>query len=138
LRHNEAVVRKLIALALSVAVQVAGLSAPLTHAHPDDHATEHHSAATVHTHWSGHAHGHSHRPPGTPALDADDHDRAVFLNAFVAVAAAPLPAPATPSDVFDVIVPPEQPAHRAVDVAHGHDPPLLDSLPARAPPTLLS
>ncbi|MBM3819329.1 MAG: hypothetical protein FJW14_09995 [Acidimicrobiia bacterium] len=128
--------RKLIAGALCVAVQMAGLGAPLTHAHPDDHATEHHDAPTVHTHWSGH--GHSHRPSEAPALDADDHDRAVFLNVFAAVAAAALPAPATPSDVFDLIVPPEQAAHRAVSVVHGHDPPLVESLPARAPPALLS
>jgi hypothetical protein len=138
LTQNEAVVRKLIAAALCVAFPAAGLSAPLTHAHPDDHATGHHDAPTVHTHWSAHEHGHSHRPSATPAFDADDHDRAVFLNAFVAVAATALPAPATPADVFDAIVPAEQPAHRAVDVAHGHDPPLLDSLSPRAPPAFLS
>lgn len=134
--HNKGVVRNLIGVALCVVVQVAGLSGPITHAHPDDHATGHHDASTVHTHWSGH--GHSHHRPGTPALRAHDHDRAVFINAFVAVAAAALPAPATPSDVVDLIVPPEQAAHRAVRVVHAHDPPLLDSLPTRAPPALLS
>ena len=52
------------ALALSLAIPVAALAAPLLHVHPDEHATAHHRGATVHSHWSGHsgtpAAGHSH------------------------------------------------------------------------------
>ena len=128
--------RKVIALALSLAVQATALSAPLVHAHPDDHATEHHGSRTVHTHWAGHAQ--SHDTSDTPAFGTDDHDRAVFLNAFVAVAASSLPAQAIAPDAFELPVPAERPAHRILEVVRSHDPPSLRSVSSRAPPALLS
>jgi hypothetical protein len=133
---NEGIVRKLIAVTLALAVQGAALTAPLLHAHPDDHATAHHSGRSVHGHWSGHQH--SHHPADDPAIGADDDDRAVFLNAFVAVAATPLAAVAVAQQPFELPVPSERPAHRSVQVAHSHDPPLVRSLPSRAPPALLA
>jgi hypothetical protein len=126
-------VRKLIALALTLAVQGAALTGPLVHAHPDDHASEHHGGRAVHTHWSGHAR-HSH-PTGTPALSADDHDRAVFLNAFVAVATSPMPSPGATQDVFELPVPAERTAHRGIEVVRSHDPPSIRTLSSRAPPS---
>jgi hypothetical protein len=111
------------------------LCAPLVHAHPDDRATEHHAGRTVHTHWAVHAQ--SHHSSDAPALEDDDHDRAVFLNAFVAVSGSTLPALGLAQGVFDLRIPAERRAHRAVEVVHGHDPPSLRSLSSRAPPTCL-
>jgi hypothetical protein len=129
-------VRKVLAIALSLAVQAAALSAPLVHAHPDDHATEHHGAGEVHSHWAGHSHEQD--SSHSPALDAADHDRAVFLNAFVAVAASSFPAQAVTPVAFELPTPRERAPHRVIDIANGHDPPCLRSLSSRAPPSLLS
>lgn len=128
--------RKTITFALSLAVLAAALSAPLVHAHPDNHATDHHGGRAVHTHWAGHAQ--SQDTSDAPALGTDDHDRAVFLNAFVAVAASPLPAQAVTPGAFELPVPAERAAHRILDVVRSHDPPSLRSLSSRAPPALLS
>ena len=133
--NNEGTVRKVLALTLSVAVQAAGLGAPLVHAHPDEHATEHHTGRAVHTHWAGHSS--SHHSSDGPAFGTADHDRAVFLHAFVAVAAPVFPAPAIAPGIIERPVPAERAAHRAVEIAHGHDPPFFRSLPARAPPAFL-
>lgn len=134
--NNDSIVRKVIAVALSLAVQAAALSAPLVHAHPDDHATEHHGGGAVHTHWAGHAE--SHHASDAPALGTADDDRAVFLNAFVAVTVSSLPAPGVTPDVLELPVPSERAAHPSVDIAHSHDPPFFSSLPSRAPPSFLS
>lgn len=134
--NNEGTVRKALVFVLSFAIQAAALSAPLVHTHPDDHATEHHGGRTMHAHWSGHSH--SAHPLDSPALEPPDHDRAVFLTAFLAVAGFSLVTPSVPPVVFELPVPAESAAHRAVDIAHGHDPPYLQSLPSRAPPTFLS
>jgi hypothetical protein len=134
--NNVRTVRKVIALALAIAVQAAALSAPLVHAHPDDHATEHHSAREVHTHWA--SHGAVHDSSDGPSFDAADHDRAVFLNAFLAVAASSLPAFGVTHAVFELPVPAERAAHRFIEIGRSHDPPSFRSLPARAPPAFLS
>jgi hypothetical protein len=134
--NNGHIVRKVVAIALSLAVQVAALSAPLVHAHPDDHATEHHGAGEVHTHWAGHDHPRD--SSHSPALDAVDRDRAVFLNAFVAVAASLFPSQAVTLAVFTLPAPRERAPHRVIDIANGHDPPCRRSLSSRAPPSLLS
>jgi len=129
-------VRRVIAIALSLAVQAAALSAPLVHAHPDDHATEHHGAGEVHSHWAGHHHPQD--SSHSPALDATDHDRAVFLNAFVAVAASSFPGQAVTLGAFELPAPRERAPHRVIEIANGHDPPCLRSLSSRAPPSFLS
>jgi hypothetical protein len=129
-------VRKAAAVAVVFALQGAALSAPFVHAHPDDHATEHHAGRTVHTHWAAHAH--PQRSSDEPMFAADDHDRAVFLKAFLAVASAVLSVPAVADDPVELAVPPERSAHRNVEVVHSHDPPVFNSLSPRAPPTFLS
>jgi hypothetical protein len=129
-------VRKALAFALSLAIQAAGLRAPLVHAHPDEHETAHHAGRAVHSHWGGHAPS-SHAPDG-PAAGAPDHDRAVFVGAFAAVAVSAFPAPAVTSDVAVLPVPSEQAAHKSIAIAPGHDPPWSHSLPSRAPPACLS
>lgn len=128
--------RKALAVALVTAIQLAALGAPLVHAHPDERATAHHDGRTVHTHWAGH--GHAPRTTHTPVIDHADDDRAVFLTVFVAVAPEPLSTPEAPPAVFELAVPAERAAHRVIDIAPGHDPPHLASIPSRAPPSLLS
>jgi hypothetical protein len=137
LTKNKAVpVRKLIALALTLSVQAAALTGPLVHAHPDDSATEHHGGRTVHTHWASHA-AHSH-PAGSVAIGTADHDRAVFVNAFIAVAVLLIQIPDATTDAFELFVPAERAAHRGVEVVHSHDPPFIRTRSSRAPPPFLS
>jgi hypothetical protein len=71
-------------------------------------------------------------------MGVDEHDRAVFLNAFVAVPASSFPTPAIALGVFEVEAPRERAPHRVVEIASGHDPPCLRSLGSRAPPFFLS
>jgi hypothetical protein len=124
-----------IAAALSLTIQAAALTAPFVHAHRDPHGTDRHHGTTVHAHWT--FHGHSHAGSPLAAVEAGDQgDSAVYLNAFVAVAASSLPALAPASDAFELPVPDELAAHKVVDVVHSHDPPLPPSLAARAPPRL--
>jgi hypothetical protein len=129
-------VQKVIAVVLALAVQAAALYGPLVHAHLDDHATEHHNGRVIHTHWADHAQ--SHHSSDALALEADNHDGAVFLNAFVAVAASSLPTLGPALGVFELPAPVERRAHRSVVIVHGHDPPLFRSLSSRAPPAFLS
>jgi hypothetical protein len=127
-------VQKVIAVALSVLVQGAALTAPLVHAHPDDHATAHHAGRTVHTHWGGHGHTHPLQHSNAPALDNPDDDRPLFLNALVAVTVV---IPATPVAIqasSDLPVPRERARHRNFEVVRSHDPPSATALSPRAPP----
>jgi hypothetical protein len=131
------VVRKALAISLSLAIQVAALSAPLVHAHPDEHATAHHDGKTVHTHWGGHEHKSDHRDG--PALTAqDDQNRAVSVTMLVAVTSVATRIVAVTEAPFLPPAPMELAAHRSVEVTHGHDPPTLPALQPRAPPALLS
>jgi hypothetical protein len=134
--NNGDVVRKSIAAALVLALQASVLTAPLVHAHPDEHATPHHDGRAVHSHWSGHAD--ATHPGDAPAIGADDHDRAVFLNPFVAVTTTAVVLSTAAHLVFAVAVPRERAAHRVAEVVRSHDPPLATSLSPRAPPAFLS
>jgi hypothetical protein len=136
LTKNDTIVRKVIAVVLSLAVQGAALSAPLVHAHPDEHPTEHHAGRAIHTHAGGHAHAAV--AHDTPVFTAPDGDRAVFLNVFTAMTAAASPLPAVFCRALSLPVPAERPAMRGVDVAHGHDPPPGRTASPRAPPACLS
>ena len=128
--------RKVIALALALAIQAAAVTAPLVHAHPDDHATDHHGGRAIHSHWAGHAETAHH--PDSPAVETEDHDRALSLGAFVAEAVSTWPAPAPIVASFALPVPAERRAHRRIEVVRSHDPPGVRSLPSRAPPACLS
>jgi len=140
LTNNWGIVRKAIAVALSLAVPVAAVIAPNVHAHQDDHRTGHHHGQAVHAHWSGHSHKHSETESGTPTVrrQRSDRDEAVYLNAFVAVAASTFHISALVHSPFRVAVPPKAQAHLSVEVRHSHDPPLLRARPSRAPPSFLS
>lgn len=129
-------VRKVIAVALALAVQTTGLTAPFVHAHPDDHTTDHHDGHAIHAHAAGHAPAHD--PTNAPSLGAEDHDRAVYVNAFVAVAVASFSAPEVELTTFELAAPVERAAYRPVEILRTHDPPALTSVPSRAPPLSLS
>lgn len=129
-------IRRLLAAWLCGAVYFAAFWAPFVHAHPDDRDTDHHRPRAIHAHFSQH-HSQPASGPGT-ALGDDDHDRAVFLQVFLAVAAAPLDTPAPAAPMFELVVPPEMPAHPWVDAVYGHDPPAVSSEIPRAPPACLS
>ncbi len=131
------VIRKAIAVGLSIAVQVSAVTLPFVHAHPDDHASGHHAADAVHSHFATHASHHPHSP-GPVVDDDDDGDQAVYLLLFVAVSAPATPAGEMALSVFELPKPAEQPLHSSVVVVHGHDPPLSHSLAPRAPPLFLS
>jgi hypothetical protein len=135
--NNEGIVRKVIAVALALALQAAGLSAPLVHAHPDDHETEHHAGRAVHAHWAAHPHAPGHAGD-EPALTASDDDRAVFLDAFLAVPVSQMTVSAAAPAVFHLHVAAERAALGGVDVVRSHDPPDRRLLPPRAPPAFLS
>ena len=131
------VVRKVLAVALSVILPVAGVSAPFVHAHPDDHVTAHHDGQTVHAHLAGH-HVHRHHSPTGHTVENHDHDRAVSVNAVVAVAVVAFSAPDFVATSLDLPIPTEQAAHRPVEIVHTHDPPAFRSRSPRAPPLSLS
>lgn len=112
----------------------AALAAPMTHLHDDDHAEGYGSPHTIHSHVSGHA-----APADAgrePELQNDETERTLYLQLFVAVAAAPTDAPAAVVSAFQLIAPDEAPAHVSHQIVHGHDPPLAGSLASRAPPLL--
>lgn len=121
---------------LCVAFQAAALWAPFVHAHPDDRETDHHHARAIHAHLSQHA-ARAASETGT-TVGEPDHDRPLFLQVFVAVAAVPFAVSAVPVPVVDLVVPQEMPAHPSVDVVNGRDPPAISSIASRAPPTFLS
>ena len=129
--------RSAIAVGLSLAVQVSAVTMPYMHAHTDDHASEHHAAHAVHTHFATHAAHHIHST-GPVIDDDDDDDQAVYLQLFVAVSAQPVPVGGTALTVFELPTPAERPVQSPVVVVHGHDPPISDSLAPRAPPSFLS
>jgi hypothetical protein len=134
--NNDHTVRKIVAVALSVAIQVAALSAPLLHAHSDDGNSDHHRGRSIHSHWS--AHPLVHHESDRSIITETDNDQAIALNTFVAESTCSLHVPADVDAIAAVPVPVERPAHRAAETVRGHDPPLLKSRPSRAPPAFLS
>lgn len=135
--NNRDVIRRVIAAWLGVALVGAAAVAPLVHAHPDDLDTDHHSGGAVHAHLSPHT-APVHRHPADHSFSEDDHDRAVPVDALVAVSSAAWAIPlAAPVDA-GAVVSPERPAHTWVDAVYGHDPPAASARIPRAPPALLS
>lgn len=129
------VMGRLLAAGLCASLVVASVAAPLTHVHDDDHETDHHAPRAVHAHFSGHharaAAGHD---PRTPEIHANEHERVVYLQLFVAVAGSTMTVPAAVVTSTLLVTPREAPAHRSVHVEHAHDPPVFGPRPSRAPP----
>lgn len=135
--NNAQVPRRLVAIGLSMAVQLAALSAPLVHAHADDHATDHHRAHEVHAHFERHTT--ASRTANESTVDRpDDNARVVFVRTFVGVATAAVDLPAAAPASFELALPGEGRSLRALYGFHGHDPPLIRSRSPRAPPAFLS
>ena len=131
------IVRNVIAAVLSLVLTAAGVCAPFVHAHPDDHATAHHDGQAVHVHLAGHHSSARHTGTGR-TVEGDDHDRAVYVSAFVAVAVVAFSVPGSVATAVAVPIPAERAAHSPVDVVHTDDPPSLRSVSPRAPPLRLS
>ena len=127
--------RRLIALALTLGVPAGMLWAPFLHVHPDD---DHH-VSSVHAHLGGHAHHHDTQDDRDgPALHERESEHPIYLDALVAVDATPVAIVGALTPVVEPGAPPEREAHVAVEVTHGHDPPLADPLETRPPPARLS
>jgi hypothetical protein len=130
-------VRRIVAGALSIAIQTAALTAPFAHAHRNTPSADHDRGTTVHSHWTLHDHSHDASGPTTIEALHQDGD-AVYLNAFAAVAVSSFSPPASTSDAFELPAPDELAAHRVVETVRSHDPPALPPPAARAPPAFLS
>ena len=134
--------RQVISAGTIAAMQIATASAPFVHTHDDDHDTDHHAAHAVHAHVAGHialralGHDDDHDVDRDGAhLEVPDHDRAVYLPLFVAVAAAPANVlDVAIGDTFELSAPVAAYAHRSTELLPGHDPPLADAVSPRAPP----
>jgi hypothetical protein len=129
------VTRRAVALLLAVAVPAGALCAPWLHAHPD-HDGDGHTTVAIHTHLEGH--GSSHNRTTHPGVEEPDHERAIYLQAFVAVGVTTAAVAEVPPALFDIQTPEERPAHRTAEVTHGHDPPLAAARDSRPPPAYLS
>ena len=131
--------RKFVALGSAVTVQFAVFVAPFMHVHLDDHVTAHHAGQAMHAHLSEHAeHAVAHHDHDGLEFEAPDNDRAIYPTVFVAIGAVAFEAPAIVAETFQILVPAERPARRPLEVAHGHDPPIIANLSSRAPPSPLS
>ena len=126
--------RRLLAFGLSVAIQAAALSAPLIHAHLDDHDDDHHGAGRIHAHLDGHR-PHDHDDADAPALQGEESpERVVGVPLFVAA------QPETPIEPALAPAPFELPSvatslmRRRPGEVRSHGPPAPSSLAARAPP----
>jgi hypothetical protein len=121
-----------------VAVPVAALLGLFVHAHPDDHDTDHHEARAIHAHLGGHAQAARHGAVEGPVISdgEDDHDRAVYFDAYVGEAITSSSVVAAVPPAVDVPAPAVRRAQPPLQVVHGHDPPGLAFRPTRAPPRL--
>ena len=136
--NNADVLRGVIAAGLCVAIQVAALCAPLVHAHLDDHDGDHHGAARVHAHVSGHHVGRYEAADPTPAVHpGDDPEEATRLQVFVAVQAAAFADPAPPPARFVLSPALESNVRRPPEVVRSHGPPERSPADSRAPPAFL-
>ena len=126
-------IHRVLTFGLAVAVQAGALYAPFLHAHVDEDA-DHHHPSPVHAHFSGHT-ARSEAHHGV-SLQEPEHDRAIYLQMFVAVQAPLFEIPAVPPPLFALAAAPERPAHMTVEVTHGHDPPRVHALDSRPPPIL--
>jgi hypothetical protein len=119
-----------VALLLTLTLPVGSVCAPFLHAHVNEDA-DHDHETSIHSHFSGHT---PHHPHQGRSIDEPDHDRAIYLQTFVATQATPFEIPATAPEPFAVPVPSERPACPPVEITHGHDPPCFPASALRAPP----
>ena len=128
--------RRLLVFGLCLAIQTVAVSAPLVHAHLDDHHDDHHASGRIHAHFESHGHGGDHaRPLSGPAIhEEEDGERVISVPLFVAAhndvsiefAIAQAPFTVTP-DVASVMRRPPQ-------EVRSHGPPPSPASSPRAPP----
>jgi hypothetical protein len=128
--------RRLLAFGLTVAIQAAAVSAPLVHAHLDDHHADHHRANGIHAHLHGHDAPHSHpQPDQRVAIHAEEaRERAVTMPLFVAVHVDAAIEPALAESRFDIPAAADSLMRRPPEDLRSHGPPLSAALSPRAPP----
>ena len=131
--QNHDVIRRVLVLGLAIAVQAGAVYAPFLHAHVDEDHDDHHSTS-VHAHFAGHTQKRTTHDEA--AVDELDHDRAIYLQAFVAVGPTAFEIPAVAVGTFTLTAPTERAPRVSVLVAHGHDPPLAAALDSRPPPRI--
>lgn len=129
---NDRVTRKVCAVALAAALPLATLWTPPVHVHLGDGAQH-----VAHAHFSSHQV--SPRSSDRPGLyRAKRHGDTLFLQLFVATAVSAFAVPLVAASPFELSLPSGVGADRPVGARGGHDPPILVSLPSRAPPARLS
>lgn len=126
--------RRLLALGLAVALQAGALTAPLVHAHLDDHHTDHHAAGRVHAHLDGHELPHE-APPDRLAIHAEESPWSVVrIPLFVAEHADVWLEPGLPQAPFLFADAAESLMRQPPDVVRSHGPPVVRPSAPRAPP----
>lgn len=118
-----------VAAILCVAVHALVLVSPLVHAHPEGHGGDH-EHVSVHAHLGGHTHQDERDGPAVE----QEHERAVYLPFVISQPVSAFDLSAGDPQAFEIVVPNEDAGFVAVAVSHGHDPPLVDAIPPRAPP----
>lgn len=131
--------RTFTAVALSVAIPLGALCAPLVHAHMDDHHDGHHAATRVHAHLGGHGVDHHSSSKDGRAIEPDaDPDHVIRLQVFVAVHAAAPAAPALPQARYTPPALLESIMRRPPAEVYSHGPPGASPAGPRAPPVFPS
>jgi hypothetical protein len=134
LMENRSVMRRrVLTFGLVIAVHAGAVYSPFLHAHVDEDHDEHHSTP-VHAHFAGHTP--KHNSQDAASIDEREHDRAIYLQAFVAVEAAAFEIPLAAATTFTLTVPAERAPRVSVLVTHGHDPPFASALDSRPPPRI--
>ncbi len=127
--------RTLVVIGLSAALQAGALSAPLLHAHLDGHDDDHHGAARVHAHAAAHGSAHRHAPPGAAAIEeSEDAGTVARFQLFVAVHPGAPDTPALPRAEFPVAAGAASVLPRPPEQVRVHGPPPVDRSTPRAPP----
>ena len=133
----KAVVRRLTAAALTLALQAGAWTAPWVHAHLDEHDADHHQGRVIHAHLPEESWDARHRPSlesNVAEAHAADDGTSIDLQVFVAVQSPPQTAPGLSAPGFELPTPPVHAAKVSVPAEGGHDPPTRTSISSRAPP----
>lgn len=125
----------MVAAGLCLSVQVLVFGSPFVHAHDEHESDDHgdHHGIAVHAHLGGHEHA-DHLANGSAVEPEPAHEGAIYLPTFIAEPLSAFDLPAGAPQSFELNVPEETAGFVAVAVSHGHDPPLVDAIPPRAPP----
>ena len=115
------------AVAGSAWLIVASVQAPFIHVHPDD-PDHHHASGLSHFHLPSRA---SHESE----IESSEEDEVTLWLDWAPVSAQPLIVPDNDSTAFTLVAPRGSEAERVAEFRPcSHDPPVLGTLPPRAPP----